>query len=83
MPVPIEGVSKERTLTSGSTKLKEVLNNPDREKDFQEVFSFVETITDPNATPETLTQKNIEAWNQKFDAVLEQLFNTGNKNQSI
>ena len=81
--MPIRGASKEKTLTRGSTKLKEVLNNPDREKDFQEVFSFVATITDPNATPETLTQKNIEAWNQKFDSVLEQLFNTGNRNQSI
>jgi hypothetical protein len=81
--MPTRRVSKEKTLTRESTKLKDVLNNPDREKDFQEVFSFVETITDQHATPETLTQQNIEAWNQKFDEVLEQLFNTGNRNQSI
>ena len=70
-------------MTIESTKLKDVLNNPDREKDFQEVFSFVETITDQHPAPATLTQQNIEAWNQRFDEVLEQLFNPGNKNQSI
>ena len=70
-------------MTIESTKLKDVLNNPDREKDFQEVFSFVETITDLHPAPATLTQQNIEAWNQRFDEVLEQLFNPGNRNQSI
>jgi hypothetical protein len=79
----VRRVSKENTLTIDSTKLKDVLNNPDREKDFHEVFSFVETITDQHPAPETLNQQNIEAWNQRFDEVLEQLFNTGNKNQSI
>jgi hypothetical protein len=54
-------------------KLNDVLENPDLEKEFQEVFSFVETITGQKINPNDLTPQNIEAWNQKFDEVLKQL----------
>ena len=56
------------------TKLNEILNNPDLEKDYQEVFSFVRTITNGTVKPNDLTDTNIETWNRRFDEVLEQLF---------
>jgi len=54
-------------------KLNEVLENPDLEKDFQDVFSFVETITGQKCNLDELTPTKIETWNQKFDEVLKQL----------
>ena len=54
-------------------KLKDVLENPELEKEFQEVFSFVETITGEKCNQDDLTPKKIEIWNQKFDEVLTQL----------
>ena len=55
-------------------KLNEILNNPELEKDYQEVFSFVKTITNGSVKPNDLTDANIKTWNRKFDEVLEQLF---------
>ncbi len=55
------------------TRLNEVLKNPDLEKDFQDVFSFVETVTGQKCNPGELTPRNIEAWNVRFDEVLKQL----------
>ncbi len=55
-------------------KLNDVLENPEREKEFQEVFSFVETITGQKCNLDDLTPQNVNAWNQKFDEVLKQLF---------
>ncbi len=55
-------------------KLNDVLENPDLEKDFEEVFSFVETITGQKCNLDDLTPQNVNAWNQKFDEVLKQLF---------
>jgi hypothetical protein len=63
------------------TKLNEVLNNPALEKDHQEVFSFVRTITNGTVKPDDLTDTNIETWNQRFDAVLEQLFSVKTKEE--
>jgi hypothetical protein len=62
-----------RQITVDIDKLSEVLENPAREQEFQEVFSFVETITGHNFTISDLTQKNIENWNQKFDEALKKL----------
>jgi hypothetical protein len=56
------------------TRLNEILNNPELEKDYQEVFSFVQTITNGTLKSNDLTDANIETWNRKFDEVLEQLF---------
>lgn len=55
------------------TRLNEVLENPDLEKDFQDVFSFVETVTGQKYNPGELTPQNVEAWNMRFDKVLKQL----------
>ena len=55
------------------TRLNEVLENPDLEKDFQDVFSFVETVTGQKYNPGELTPKNFEVWNIKFDEVLKHL----------
>jgi len=54
-------------------KLNDVLENPEIEKEFQEVFSFVETITGEKCNQDDLTPKNIEIWNQKFGEVLTQI----------
>jgi hypothetical protein len=54
-------------------RLNEVLENPDLEKDFQDVFSFVETITGQTCNLGEMTSQNIEAWNMRFDEVLKQL----------
>ena len=54
-------------------KLNDVLENSELEKEFQEVFSFVETITGQKCNLDDFTPKNIEIWNQKFDEVLTQL----------
>lgn len=54
-------------------KLNEALDNPDLEKEFQEVFSFVETITGQQCNLDDLTPKNIAIWNKKFDEVFKQL----------
>ena len=56
------------------TKLNEILNNPELENDYREVFSFVRTITNGTVKPKDLTDTNIETWNRRFDEVLEQLF---------
>jgi len=56
------------------TKLNEILNNPELENDYQEVFSFVRTITNGTVKPNELTDTNIETWNRRFEEVLEQLF---------
>ena len=63
------------------TKLNEILNNPDLEKDYQEVFSFVKTITNGTVKPNDLTDTNIETWNRRFDEVLEQLFSGKTKEE--
>jgi len=60
-------------FTMDINKLNKVLGNPELEKEFQEVFSFVETITDQKGNLNGLTPKNVETWNQKFDEVLMQL----------
>ncbi len=62
-----------RQNTFDIDKLNEVLENPFLEKEFQEVFSLVETITGHNFTINNFTHKNIETWNQKFDEVLKKL----------
>ena len=62
-----------RKFTMDINKLNNVLENPELEKEFQEVFSFVETITGKKCNPDDFTPKNIEIWNQKFDKVLTQL----------
>ena len=54
-------------------RLNEVLENPDLEEDFQDVFSFVETITGQTCSLGEMTSRNIEAWNMRFDEVLKQL----------
>ena len=63
------------------TKLNEILNNPDLEKDYQEVFSFVKTVTNGTVKPNDLTDTNIETWNRRFDEVLEQLFSGKTKEE--
>jgi capsid portal protein len=63
------------------TKLNEILNNPDLERDYQEVFSFVKTITNGTVKPNDLTDTNIETWNRRFDEVLEQLFSGKTKEE--
>jgi len=60
-------------FTMDINKLNKVLGNPELEKEFQEVFSFVETITDQKGNLDGLTPKDFETWNQKFDEVLMQL----------
>ena len=62
-----------RHLIMDINKLNSVLENPDLEKEFQEVFSFVETITGQKCNLDDLTPENIAIWNQKFDEVLKQL----------
>ncbi len=62
-----------RELTIDINKLNDILENSDLEKEFQEVFSFIETITGQKCSPDNLTPENIEIWNQKFDEVLKQL----------
>ncbi len=63
----------ERESAVDITRLSEVLGNPDLEKDFQDVFSFVETITGQTCNPGEMTPQNIESWNINFDKVLKQL----------
>lgn len=63
------------------TKLNKILNNPELEKDYQEVFSFVKTITNSTVKPNDLTDTNIETWNRRFDEVLEQLFSGKTKEE--
>ena len=60
-------------FTMDINKLNKVLENPELEKEFQEVFSFVETTTGKKCNPDDLTPKNIEIWNQKFGEVLTQI----------
>jgi hypothetical protein len=67
------GETMKRESAVDITRLNEVLENPDLEKDFQDVFSFVETVTGKKHNPGELTPQNIEAWNMKFDEVLKQL----------
>jgi hypothetical protein len=55
-------------------KLNNLLDSPDLEKDFQEVFSFVETVTGQQYEPDKLTSHDIELWNNKFDEVLKYLY---------
>jgi len=62
-----------RKFTMDINKLNDVLENSELEKEFQEVFSFVETITGQKCNLDDFTPKNIEIWNQKFDEVLTQL----------
>ena len=62
-----------RQITFDIDKLNEILENPAFDKEFQEVFSFVETITGHNFNINDLTHKNIETWNQGFDEVLKKL----------
>jgi len=63
----------ERECAVDITRLNKILENPDLEKDFQDVFSFVETVTGKQYNPGELTPQNIEAWNMRFDEVLKQL----------
>jgi hypothetical protein len=68
--------SMERTFPVDSNKLNDVLEHPHLEREFQEVFSFVESITGQKPNLTDLTSENITAWNDQFDAVLKKLFNT-------
>ena len=61
-------------LLNLSKKLHEVFETLHLEKRFQEVFSFVETITDQDFDMQNLTSENIQIWSQKFDQVLHHLF---------
>ena len=61
-------------LLNLSKKLHEVFETPHLEKRFQEVFSFVKTITDRDFDIQNLTSENVQLWNQKFDQVLHHLF---------
>ena len=54
-------------------KLNEVFENSAFEEEFQDVFTFVETVTDQKYKPDNLTPQDIELWNKKFDEVLKQL----------
>ena len=63
----------ERESALDITRLNEVLENPDLEKDFQDVFSFVETITGQTCNLGEMTPQNVEAWNMRFEEVLKQL----------
>ena len=69
-------VSMEQTFPVDSNKLNDVLEDPDLEREFQEVFSFVENITGQKPHLTDLTPGNITTWNEQFDAVLKKLFNT-------
>jgi hypothetical protein len=60
-------------LTIDMNKLNEVADSPALEKEFQEVFSFVEAVTGQKYKPDNLTAQDIELWNKKFDVVLKQL----------
>lgn len=62
-----------RQVIMDINKLNKVLENPELEEEFQEIFSFVETITNQHFNINDLTPKNIEIWNQKLDEVLKQL----------
>lgn len=62
-----------RQVIMDINKLNKVLENPELEEEFQEIFSFVETITGQHFNINDLTPKNIEIWNQKLDEVLKQL----------
>lgn len=63
----------QRQIAVDINRLNEILENPDLEQEFQDVFSFVEIITGQNFNINELTPKNIETWNQKFDEVLKQI----------
>jgi hypothetical protein len=62
-----------RDLAIDINKLDKVLEHPELEKDFREIFSFVETITGQHLNLDRLTPQNIEEWDQKFDEVLQTL----------
>jgi len=62
-----------RQFTMDINKLEDVLEKPELEKEFQEVFSFVETITGQKCNLDDLTPNDIAIWNQKFDEVLKQI----------
>jgi hypothetical protein len=53
--------------------LNEVVDNPNLEEEFQEVFTFVENVTVQKCNPDNLSSENIEKWNKKFDDVLKEL----------
>ena len=54
-------------------KLNEILDNPNLKKEFQEVFTFVENVTDQKCNVDNLSSESIEKWNKRFDEVLKRL----------
>ena len=56
-----------------SSKLNEVLENPNLEQEFQEVFDFVKNITSEKGKIDELTSEDIEIWNKRFDETLKKL----------
>ncbi len=60
-------------FTVDMDKINEILAHPVHAEEFQEVFSFVETITGKKYNPDNLTFEDIAVWNQRFDEVLQQL----------
>lgn len=56
-----------------SNKLNEVLENPNLEQEFQEVFDFVKNITSEKGKIDELTSEDIEIWNKRFDETLKKL----------
>ena len=68
-----EEMSMKNTFTIDMDKLNEILERPVHAEEFQEVFSFVETITGKKYNPDNLTSEDIAVWNQRFDEVLQQL----------
>lgn len=55
-------------------RLKEALESSALDREFKEVFTFVEAITDQKLRPEMLTEEDIQTWIKKFDKVLDQIF---------
>ena len=66
----------------GLIKLHEILCNPRLEEQYQDVFSFVRTLTDKGPNQNDLTADTIEHWNKKFDEVLKQLTLQSSKKDS-
>lgn len=54
-------------------RLNEILDNPNLEKEFQEVFTFVENVTGQKCNLDNLSSESIEKWNKRFDEVLKRL----------
>lgn len=55
-----------RKLSLDTNKVNELLENPDLEKESQDVHYFLESIIGQKFDQSNLTSKNIKTWDKKY-----------------